>query len=82
MTQLKTAIWPDAPPAPPELAELTFAAKRRAAEIVAELECEGVAVTLRDDRLRVTAKGRPRDAALLDVERSSDLIEAYVRTRP
>jgi hypothetical protein len=82
MTQLKTAIWPDAPPAPPELAELTFAAKRRAAEIIAGLEREGVAVTLKDGRLRLTAKGRPRGAALLGVEPSADLIEAYLRTRP
>ena len=35
MTQLKTVIWPDAPPAKPESDELTFAAKGRAAEIMA-----------------------------------------------
>ena len=57
MTQLKTVIWPGAPPAKPESAEPTFAAKRRAAEIIAGLEREGVAATLKDDRLRVTAKG-------------------------
>src|SRR6476659_1499962 len=38
MTQLKTVIWPDAPPAKPESDELTLAAKRRAAEIMAGLE--------------------------------------------
>ena len=57
MTQLKTVIWPDAPPAKPGSAELTFAAKRRAAEIIAGLEREGVVVALKDDRLRVTATG-------------------------
>jgi hypothetical protein len=82
MTQLKTVIWPDAPPAKPESAELTFAATRRAAEIIAGLEREGVAVTLKDDRLSLTAKGRPRGAALVEVERSADLIEAYLRTHP
>jgi len=53
---------------------------RQAAEIIAGLEREGVAVSLEDDRLRVTAKGRRRDAVLLEVERSVDLIEAYLRT--
>jgi hypothetical protein len=79
---LKAGVTPDAPPAKRDSAELTFAAKRRAAEIIAGLEREGVAVTLKDDRLRVTAKGRPRGAALLEVEPSADLIEAYLRTRP
>jgi hypothetical protein len=66
----------------PESTELTFAAKGLAAEIIAGLERKGVAVTLKDDRLRVTAKGCPRGAALLEVERSADLIETYLRTRP
>jgi hypothetical protein len=69
MTQLNAVVWPDAPTAKPKSAELTFAPKRRAAEIIAGLEREGVAVTLKDD------------AALLEVERSADLIEAYFRTR-
>ena len=38
MTQLKTVIWPDAPPAKPESDELTFTAKRRATEITEQMK--------------------------------------------
>jgi hypothetical protein len=76
----RSGYWPDAPDAPPPPSELTVAARNLAANTIETLRRDGVEVQLdRDDKVQFRVPKIASRSARLEIERSGDLIQSYLR---